>query len=136
MAKHNSATQELAHRKEKRNQFPDWYWPYGLRDAQIKAVNAQELSLGKNNRYYNKMIIDIDPDCIAFGERVTRIILYNYKTDCSVADCLSLCSSWWLRDVLTKDGGKYSLSIDLETESRKKRVFNVTFDFAEKITAK
>lgn len=136
MAKHNSATQELAHRKEKRNQFPDWYWPYGLHDAQIKAVNVQELSLGKNNRYYNKMIIDIDPDYIAFGERVTRIILYNYKTDCSVADCLSLCSSWWLRDVLTKDGGKYSLSIDLETESRKKRVFNVTFDFAEKITAK
>lgn len=117
-------------KKQQSEQFPKWYWPVGLHDAQIKDITVQESLCSENKQ----MTITLDPE-VVLGECVTKIVFYNFKTDCCLADLHIFNNSWWLDDELLKEGNSYILSIFVETQNRKKKTLTIRFDFAEKETS-
>ena len=118
------------------NSFPEWYWSYGLHDAEILNIQRKELLADYNFKdpKYNRMEILLD--CAgSLGEAdVTKIIIYNHKIISDSLPKCEQCNVWWIGDKLSKTSEDYyKLELEFADESDKRYFPIITFQTAEVI---
>ena len=128
-------------KKKKKNPFqdylnccPEWYWVYGLHDAQIVNILREELLIDYNNKdpEYNRMEILLDCNNETGEENITKIILYNHSI---VSGKLPNCDQghiWWIDDKLLKSSdNSFKLELEFADEMDKRYYSEIIFEFAE-----
>ena len=62
--------------KQTQNSLPEWYWKYGLHDANIISATKKESGWNPTD---NCLILKIDCDGALFEADIIEIRFYNYK---------------------------------------------------------
>ncbi len=109
--------------------FPDWYWVYGLHDAEIKRISFQTLDYDytQKNPIRNYLLVELDSCNALFDTTITSIKFYNAKIIRGTTD---LSGYWWMSDELTFDKKKYLLVIYVSS-IKEKTSMHISFDTAE-----
>ncbi len=111
---------------------PDWYWFYGLHDAEI--LNANELSLqpdwGVTEPKWNCLELILDSGGARESD-IHKILLYNYKTICGNIDGLKDKNVWWIGDRISCQKDSYILQLELENSHGDKFDLQIEFKTAE-----
>ncbi len=116
--------------------FPDWYWKYGLHDAEVLSVSEKELIPDYKDRQpkYNCMEICLDCKNALYERDIEKILLYNYKIKTPDFDVKTLGKAWWMDDSLKEQKKGYYLSeIEVETADSERIDFTVSYESAEVI---
>lgn len=133
----NKAAEQAAKEFEEYcSQFPDWYWKYGLHDAEILSVSEIELTPDWKSKHPRRNCLKIHLDSSdAMSERnICMIRLYNYKIKTPELDLNNLEHTWWISDTLTQlPNNHFLLEICIETVrgKRKQFMFAVEFEIPE-----
>lgn len=120
------------------SRFPDWYWKYGLHDAQILSISELELPTDWKSEHPKRNCLEIilDSHNALYERDIKKICLYNYKLIVS-DDYKSWDKPWWIGDILTElPNGRYRLEIEIETSNGKRKTFTVEFELPEVIRNK
>lgn len=127
----NGLTKEYKSFEEK--MCPNWYWPYGLHDAEIVEIN--ELNLPPNWKAeltkYNCLEILLDAKGSRTSE-IEKISFFNFKILSGNLPDKSEKKIWWLGDTLTVlSNMKYRLELFLEQANGNEIRLEIEFDIAD-----
>ena len=113
--------------------YPNWYWPYGLHDAEVKQINELVLSIDWKAKWPKNNCLEILLD--GKGSRtseIKKISLYNYKILSGNLPDKNEKKIWWLGDTLTVlPNMKYHLALFLEQENGYEICLKIEFDIAD-----
>ena len=112
------------------NELPEWYWTYGLHDAQILSFSELELPTDWKTKTprYNCLEIMLDTEGARTQIRKIEFYNYSYKSDVNVKE---IEKPWWMGDTLTHlPNGRFSLYVEIEDAKGKRYTFTITFDDA------
>ena len=116
------------------SQFPDWYWKYGLHDAEILSVSEAELIPDYKDKSPKRNCLEIclDSRNALYERDIEKIRLYNYKIKTLCFDIKSLEKTWWMGDSLEKQkNGHYLSEIEVENANGERTELSVSFELAE-----
>ena len=116
------------------SRFPDWYWKYGLHDAEILSVSELELTPDwKSERpRWNCLEICLDSSGAMYETDICKICLYNYKIKTPDTNINELEKPWWIGDTITRlQDDRYLLEITIETAHGEHKQFAVAFEIPE-----
>ncbi len=116
--------------KQTQNNLPEWYWTYGLHDANIISATNTESNWSPND---NCLILKIDCEGAMFETDITAVHFYNYKIKTNDFDVSLLKGGWWLSDEITKKGDHYLLDLKFDTAKSKTKHLEIVFQRAEVI---
>ncbi len=112
---------------------PDWYWDYGLHDAEI--LEAIELELPRDWRAadpkWNCLELVLDARGAIFDTSVRKIALFNYKILSGNIDDLKEGKIWWMGDTLSEIDGDHVLDIEFERPNGSRFDLKIKFQTAE-----
>ncbi len=122
----------------KTDNYPDWYWQYGLHDAKILSVSELQLFPDHKSKEQKYNLFEITLDSSATYEQDVEIIrLYNYKIRTPDVDINSTEKPWWMDDTVeVLDNGRYLLSIEFETADGDRKYFSIDFESADVVRKK
>ncbi len=112
---------------------PDWYWYYGLHDAEISEINELQLLPDYKSKTpkYNCLEIALDCRGALYETNITKINLYNYKIILGNLPSNTEKKIWWIGDTLTVNHAKkYILNLKLENASGKRIDLEIKFEDA------
>ncbi len=116
------------------SQFPDWYWKYGLHDAEILSVSEAELIPDYKDKSPKRNCPEIclDSRNALYERDIAKIRLYNYKIKTLCFDIKSLEKTWWMGDSIEEqEKGNYLSESETETAEQEWIRFTVSYEFAE-----
>lgn len=110
----------------------EWYWKKGLHDAEIVEVTKHELNYDytQKNPLRNFLEIKLNGEYAMFDTSISSIRLYNYKIIKMDSDLAFLKNSWWIKDSLVEENGKYKITLILRKEKQVCEII-ILFDKAE-----
>ncbi len=109
---------------------PDWYWYYGLHDAEILEINELQLSPDYKTKTpkYNCLEIILDCKGALYETDISKINLYNYKIISGELPNKAEKKIWWMGDDLTVNNtNTYTLNLTLEKANGSKIDFQINF---------
>ncbi len=111
---------------------PDWYWVYGLHDAEILQVNELELMPDYKLQppIRNCLEITLDSRGALFDTSIRKISLYNYKIISGNINDLKEKKIWWIGDTLSCAFNDYLLNIEFEKAKGSRFHFQIKFQNA------
>ena len=112
------------------NKSPEWYWRYGLHDANIISATKKESDWNPTD---NCLILKIDCNGAMHEANITEIRFYNYKIKTSDFDISLLNGGWWLSDEMVTKGDRYLLDLEFDTAKCKTKHLEISFRRAEVI---
>ena len=121
-------------------QFPDWYWKYGLHDAEILSVCELELAPNWKEKHPKRNCLEVLLNSKnALNEtNINKISLYNYVITgmkMNATDPITLeefRGVYWLGDSIEQvEEGKYLLEIECTDSHSNLMYLSVKFEIPE-----
>ncbi|MBO5324288.1 MAG: DUF4085 family protein [Oscillospiraceae bacterium] len=118
--------------KHKENKTPEWYWVYGLHDAQIISVTTKESGWNPKD---NCLILKLNCDGVVGDANIVEIRFFNFKILTNGLDINLLNGGWWLSDDLSEIDNRYLLELKFDTAKCNTQQLKLRFMRAEVIRA-
>lgn len=96
--------------------YPEWYWRYGLHDAQILEVNMYNEEKKSNRAKYLELKLEAEQ---SYTPEISTIIFEDYRI---LSGDTNIKGSWWMSDKLKKVWGGYVLKIITQNENKQKQL--------------
>lgn len=110
------------------SQFPEWYWIYGLHDAEILSFSEIELPADWKSKNPKYNCLEICLDTSGARTKLDKIRFYNYSLNTKIG-IDSLKKSWWMGDKLTVlPDNRFTLEVEIEDVKGEKYTFSVRFE--------
>ncbi len=120
------------------NSLPEWYWFYGLHDAEVLEINQLELPTDYKTEEskYNCLEISLDSKG-ARESNIKRLAFYNYKIVSGKIPDFARDRIFWLKDTLTQlPENMYKMELVLESSGDIHSCIEIEFQKAEVIRKK
>ena len=110
------------------SEFPEWYWIYGLHDAEILSFSEMELPTDWKNKTPRYNCLEIQLNSAGAMTKIKKIVFYNYSLK-SEFDIGTVEKPWWMGDKLTRlPDNRFLLEVETEDAEGKRYVFSITFE--------
>lgn len=110
------------------SQFPEWYWIYGLHDAQILSFTKTELSTDWKSKKPRYNRIELCLDSSGAMTPVKKITFFNYSLNIDF-DINAIKKPWWMGDKLTTlPDGHFLLEVEIEDAKGSGYTFSINFE--------
>ena len=108
--------------------FPEWYWIYGLHDAEILSFSEMQLPPDWKSKTPRYNCLEIQLNSVGAMTKIKKIVFYNYSLK-SDFDISTLKKPWWMGDKLTRlPDNRFLLDVEIEDAKGERYVFSITFE--------
>ncbi len=110
------------------SEFPEWYWIYGLHDAEILSFSEMKLPTDWKSQTPRYNCLEINLNSVGAMTKIKKIEFYNYSLKSEI-DINMVEKPWWMGDKLTRlPDNRFLLEVEVEDAKGKRYVFFITFE--------
>ncbi len=108
--------------------FPEWYWIYGLHDAEILSFAEMELPTDWKSKKPRYNGLEICLNSSGAMTKVKKITFFNYSLKTEF-DINTVKKTWWMCDKLTAlPDERFLLEVEIEDSNGSRYIFSVSFE--------
>lgn len=110
------------------SQSPEWYWIYGLHDAEILSFAEMKLPTDWKSKTPQCNCLEIQLNTAGAMTKIKKIVFYNYSLESDI-DIKTIEKPWWMKDKLTRlPNDHFSLEVEIEDANGSRYTFSVNFE--------
>ena len=110
------------------SEFPNWYWIYGLHDAEILSFSKIELPMDWKTKAPRYNCIEIKLNSSGARTHISKIVFYNCSLKSDV-DINTIKKAWWMGDKLTRlEENRFLLEVKIEDAKGNRSIFSIAFE--------